>query len=163
MSEFVRDLRYAGRLYRKGAGFAVTTTLLLALGIAANTILFSIMDAVFLRRLPVDRPEELVGIVYQIPGAPPFTEQEYPFYRVLREQRDLFAGVAGHHEMNIAMRDGATSDRIRADFVTGNFFSLLGVRPLYGRILSVQDELATGALPVVLSHPFWTRRFKGDP
>ena len=162
MSEFVRDLRYAARLYRKSAGFAVTTTLLLALGISANTVIFSVIEAAFLRKLPVSHPDELVRFVHQVPGGPAVTYYRYPFYAMLRDRKEFFSGVMGQLEMNLSMRDGPGSERIRADLVTGNFFELLGVKAQHGRVLAPQDERLTGALPLVLSHAFWMRRFNGD-
>src|SRR5262249_47021087 len=82
---------------------------------------------------------------------------------MLHTQATLFGGVAGQREMNLAMRDGPASERIRADLVTTDFFSILRVRALYGRVLNPQDARAAESLPVVLSYAFWRRHFQSDP
>ncbi len=124
MTQMIQDIRYAARLYRKSPGFTATTVLLLALGISANTILFSVIDAVFLRPLPVSHPEELVRFVQTIPGSTGSDQYDYPFYLMLRERSELFVGVLAQLEMNLALRDGMIPERSRADCVSGNFFSL---------------------------------------
>jgi predicted permease len=160
-----RDIHYAARLYRKSPGFAVITTLLLALGIAANTILFSVVDALLLRPLPVNRPEELVRLIRARAGlaAPQKSDFLYPVYTALKGRTEIFVGILGQVELNIALTDGIEPERIRAHLVTGNFFSLLGVQALYGRVLLPDDERYTSDTPpVVLSYAFWKRRFNAD-
>jgi predicted permease len=162
--EVIRDIRYAARIYRKSPGFALITTLLLALGIAANTIIFSAVDALLLRPLPVTRPEELVRLVQMHPGLGLRSAFSYPFYVAVKDRSETFAGILGQFEMNLALTDGAATERIRAHFVTGNFFSLLGVQAMYGWALTPDDERARSDMPpVVLGYPFWRRRFNADP
>ena len=158
------DVLYAGRIYRKSPGFAVFTTLLLALGIAANTIIFSAIDTLLLRPLPVTHPEEVVRLMRVRSGLTPVSEFWYPFYAVIKDRTDIFSGIFGQVEMNIAVSEGSITERIRAHFVTGNFFSVLGVQALYGRVLTPDDERSTADTPpIVLSYPFWKRRFNADP
>src|SRR6266851_3389856 len=153
MGEVTRDLRYALRIYRKNPGFAVLTTLLLALGIAANTIVFSALDALLLRPLPVNRPQELVRLVHFVPGLGPRSSFSYTFYAAIKDRSEIFSGVLAQIETNMAVTDGTTAERIRAHFVTGNFFSVLGVQPLYGRVLTPDDERTTFDMPpIVLSY-----------
>jgi len=163
MGEFLRDLRYAARLYRRSPGFATVTTLLIALGIAVNTVIFSVVDTLLLRPLPVSHPEELVRPVHYQPGLGPRNEFFYSFYTAIKDGAGMFTGILGQAEMNLAISDSTTPERIRAHFVTGNFFSVLGVQPLYGRTLTAADEsFAADMPPVVLSYPFWKRRFHAD-
>src|SRR5437879_598138 len=135
MGEFLRDLRYAARLYRRSPGFATVTVLLIALGIAANAVIFSAFDALLLRPLPVSHPEELVRPVHFQPGLGPRSSFFYSFYTAIKDRAEMFSGILGQAEMNLAIGDSTTSERIWAHFVTGNFFSVLGAPPLYGRAL----------------------------
>src|SRR5712692_9494061 len=100
MGQVVRDVCYTARLYRKSPGFAVLTTSLVALGIATNTIVFSILDAVFFRPLPVSHPEQLVRFVGIVPGSPGGAWYSYPFYSLIRDRNEVFSGVLGQLEMN---------------------------------------------------------------
>ena len=99
MGELARDVGYAARLYRKSPGFAILTTSLIALGIAANTILFSNVDAVFLRPLSVSHPEQLVRFVGTAPGSPGNVQYSYPFYDMICDRNQAFsdrlAGAVG--------------------------------------------------------------------
>src|SRR5712664_3737203 len=136
MGEVIQDIRYAMRIHRRYPGFAVVTASMLALGIAVNTMLFSSVDALLLRPLPVSHPEGLVRLVRLRPGLAPQSDFWYQFYVAVRDRRDLFSGVLAQFAMNLAVSDGGTAERARAHFVSGNFFSILGVQALYGRTLT---------------------------
>jgi predicted permease len=158
------DLRYAARIFRKNPGFALITTLLLALGIAANTVIFSAIDALLLRPLPVERPEELVRLVQIRHGlGQPSAFWAWSFYDAVQRSK-IFASVLGQFDTNLAAADdGASAERIRAQLVSADYFSTLGVQALYGRVLTAEDQLdRSGAPPIVLSYPFWKRHYHGD-
>src|SRR5439155_8297408 len=106
----------------------------------ANTVIFSVVDTLLLRPLPVSYPEELVRPVHYQPGLGPRNEFFYSFYTAIKDRAEVFTGILGQAEMNLAISDANTPERIRAHFVTGNFFSVLGVQPLYGRTLTPDDE-----------------------
>lgn len=162
MNGIFRDLLYAARIYRRSAAFTVITVILLAHGIAVNTTIFSVIDAVFLRTLPVDRPERLVRFVQTIPGGPGSDQYRYPFYAMLREHKEVFSGVLAIVERNLALRDGPAAERVRVEFVNAEFFFILGVGPSLGRVIGPEDEVDAAAVPVVLSHTFWKRRYQSD-
>src|SRR5262249_16832270 len=117
MEALVRDLRYAARLYRRSRGFAMVTTLLIALGIGANTVLFSLVDTLLLRPLPVSHPEELVRPVRYQPGLGLRNEFFYSFYMAIKHRTGMFSGILGQAEMNLAISDSTMPERIRAHFV----------------------------------------------
>ncbi|MEX2263646.1 MAG: ABC transporter permease [Bryobacteraceae bacterium] len=159
------DLRYAVRLLRKSPGFTAITVLLLAVGIGANTAIFSALDTLLLRPLAgVKDAEELVLIMQVRPNASPRSVFWHSFYRELKKRSTTMSQVAGQTDLNLAVGDGATVELVRGHVVTGEFFSTLGVQALHGRVLTPEDEWrASDTLPVVLSYRFWQRRFRGDP
>ena len=157
------DLRFAARLLGKNPLFTAGVIGLLALGIAANTAIFSLVDALMLRPLPVRDPERLVRIVTIRPPLRPASEFFYddeflPWQRQIAGFEDLFAW--SEHDMFIAV--GESAERARVHFVSDNFFTALGVKPALGRLLTPDDQASKdGAPPVVLSHHYWQRRFAG--
>ena len=158
------DLRFAARLLGKNPLFTAGVIGLLALGIAANTVVFSVVDALLLRPLPVRDPDRLVRVVTIRPPLRPTSEFHYEEEFQAWQQRvsgfeDLFAW--SEHDMFVAA--GESTERARVHFVSSNFFSALGVKPALGRLLSPDDGVAKeGTPPVVLSHHYWLRRFAGD-
>src|SRR5438132_8560513 len=114
MGEVILDIRYAARVYLKSPGFALITTLLLALGIAANTIIFSAVNALLLRPLPVSRPEELVRLVQMHPGLGLQSIFSYPFYTAVKDHGHVFAGILGQFQINISLTRRAPSEHIRS-------------------------------------------------
>src|SRR6202789_1658500 len=171
MGNFTQDLKYAFRTLRKNPGFTIVAILTLALGIGANTAIFSLTDQVLLRLLPVERPRELV--VLSSPGrswgrtwsdgdgAASFS---YPAYKDIRDRNEVFAGLLARFHVQVSVAGQAESQLAEADLVRGNYFEVLGVRPFLGRVLAAQDETAPAANPVaVLSYGYWTRHFGSDP
>ena len=164
LGRLIQDVRYTRRLARKSPGFFATVVVLLGLGIGLNCAIFSLVDALLLRPLPVARPNELVRLVQVVPQLGPRSDFTYNAYRALKEHAKSFADVFGYNESIAAVRDGAGAYSVRCQVVTGSFFTALGAQPLHGRILAPADELsASGSLPIVLSYLFWMRRFGGDP
>jgi putative ABC transport system permease protein len=164
LEELIRDVRYGARMLRKRPGFTCVALLSLAIGIGANTTIFSAVNAFILRELPYERPDELVDINLQLPDLL-FTALSYPDLDDLREATtDVFSGVIGS-QVTIAKIDEVTNERsIFGEVVTGNYFSQLGVHAALGRTIGVEDDRIEGEHPVVmLSYDFWQNSFGGDP
>lgn len=171
MGHVIQDVRYALRMLRKSAGFTVIAILTLAIGIGASTAIFSLLDQVLLRRLPVQKPEELV--VLRSPGSTPGRRWSdgdlgqsfsYPMYKALREQNKVLAGLLARYVAGVSTTYQGTSDLAQCELVSGNYFEVLGVRPALGRVFTMNDEQAPGSNPVVvLSHGYWQRHFGANP
>ncbi|MFI5182888.1 MAG: ABC transporter permease, partial [Vicinamibacteria bacterium] len=171
MEEFRQDLRFALRVFAKSPGFTLVVVLTLALGIGANTAIFTLMDQVLLRALPVRLPERLV--IVDAPG--PFsgsshshsetlTPLSHPMFEGLRDRSTSFEGVLAHFTTQVHITVGSQTDNATADLVSGTFFDVLGLKPAAGRLLSRDDDVTPGAHPVVvISHGFFQRRFGTDP
>src|SRR3989440_283448 len=164
-----QDVRYGLRMLAKHPGFTAIAILTLALGIGANTAIFSLLNQVLLRRLPVRNPGELV--VLKSPGPKhghvwsDGDDSEifsYPLYKGLAKNTAVFDGVMARYQFSAAIASRGQTDRGSGELVTGNYFEVLGVRPALGRVLSAADDDVQGAHPVlVLSHAYWTRHFGG--
>ena len=171
----LQDLRYAVRQLRKSPGFAIVVVLMLALGIGANTAVFSVMNAILLQWLPVSHPEGLTYVRTAKPyGQPPNTDSsgdasrtfQMPVFQALRQRTDVFDELVGYVPLafsgTVAVRQGAVPEEASGDEVTGNFFSGVGVRIQAGRGFSMEDENSHASLAVI-SYDYWTRRFARDP
>jgi predicted permease len=165
--EMIQDLRFGVRMLAKSPGFTLVAVLSLALGIGANTAIFSLIDVVLLKMLPVERPEQLYFInnVGARGGgdAPP-----YPCFERFRDQNRSFTGLAAFTKRDLRIRIDDQREEITGQFVSGNYFSLLGVRPLLGRTLSPADDAVPeqggpGGYVAVISYSYWTRRFGRSP
>jgi predicted permease len=150
--------------------FTAVAVLTLALGIGANTTIFSLTNQVLLRNIQVDRPEQLV--ILRSPGdkagrvssdgdgAASFS---YPMYKDLRDHSDVLSGVLARYSVSLSVAGEGQTERVSGELVSGNYFQVLGVPPAYGRAFSPADETAPGANPVaMLSYGFWNRRFGRD-
>jgi hypothetical protein len=170
MSVFLKDLRYALRQLNKARGFALTCVLTLALGIGANTAVFSVLNAVLLKSLPVAEADRVVYL--NTSGAPRragtiFSREtfSYPVYESLREHHPGLSEVIASVPLStskVAVRIGAMPEEAEGDMVSGNFFSGLGVNLVRGRGFNQQDEDAHAPVAVI-SHNYWTRRFSQSP
>jgi predicted permease len=170
MQELFQDLRYGLRMLAKNPGFTAIAILTLALGIGANTAIFSLLNQVLLRRLPVREPHELV--ILKSPGPKhghvwsDGDDSEifsYPLYKGLAKNTAVFDGVIARYQFAAGIANRGQTDRGSGELVTGNYFEVLGVRSALGRLLSSADDDVQGAHPVVvLSHAYWTRHFGGD-
>jgi len=155
------DLRYTFRTLRKAPAFAAIVVLSLALGIGANTAVFSIIDAALLKAMPVRAPNQLVDVTrLTVRGAS--HGFSYPMYREFRDRSDAFEGVIAMYNTGISMSIGSDTERVRGEVVSGNYFTVLGVNPAAGRLLTPADDSANSPPVAVLSYPFWQRRFGGD-
>jgi predicted permease len=166
-----QDIRFGARMLAKHPGFTSIAILTLALGIGANTAIFSLVSQVLLRRLPVQNPNELV--ILRSPGpmrghvwsdgdeAQSFS---YPMYKGLRDTNSVFSGMLARFAFPSSIATHGQTERGSGELVSGNYFDVLGVRPALGRLFMLDDDKVPGAQPVVvLSHAYWTRRFGGDP
>ena len=128
------DLRFAVRMLAKSPGFTFVVVVPLAAGIGASALIFSALDAVLLRPLPVRHPEELVRMVQRIPRIGTRSEFHYSFYQALREHSTTLSAVFGEAPLNVTLNEPAPAEQIQVNMSTPEFFDALGVRPLYGRM-----------------------------
>ena len=174
LDSIARDLRYAIRSLRSRPAFTLTVIATLALGIGANTAIFTLVDALLLRPLSVAHPEQLVMVSDPAQvnnnnvGSPITDYVSFPLYRDVREGNrvftDLYAnGGTGPIDVQIGSGTAATAEQPRARFVTGNFFSVLGVPAYAGRTFTAAEDQTPGQDPVaVLTYDYWQRRFSGS-
>jgi predicted permease len=159
----MNDLRYALRMLVRSPGFTLAVAGLLALGIGANTAMYSALNALLLRPLPVRHPEQLIRLVQIVPriGVTSYFAPE--LYDELKKHSTTLSAVFGDAEWPVAMDDPQPAEQVRVHVVTPEFFDELGVPALYGRTLTAEDAKDNpGAPPAVLSYNFWQRRFAGD-
>ncbi len=162
MAEFSSDLRFGARMLGKSPVFAATAALLLTVGISANTLIFSVVNALLLRRLPVPHPENLVRVVEVHPNDFVTWDLPYNFCGVVSERALFFSEVICQGEADVAFSTGSSTERVRVHLISPNFFSSLDVHPRLGRVLGEEDERVR-AQSAVISYGFWQRRFQGDP
>lgn len=174
MNKLIQDLRYAVRQLFKSPGFALVTVLTLALGIGANTAIFTLVHAVMLKSLPVEKPEQLYSLgdlkVCCDTTSPQenFSIYSYPLYKQLRSGTPEFSELAAFQtwvDSWSVRRSGASvvPEPRFGEFVSGNYFSTLGVRAIAGRMFAAADE-QLGAAPVaVMSYRTWTQYYASDP
>ncbi len=159
-----RNVRYASRRLTQSPGFTAVAVLSLALGIGANTAIFSLVHAIILSEPAYEAPEELVNIYMEYPSSQenPFS---YPDYRDLRDgSSEVFSGVAASQLVLLQVNREIDVETLTGEVVTGNYFTLLGIEALIGRTLLPADDVAKGAHPVVmLGHGYWQRAYSGDP
>ena len=120
MRTVLRDLRYGIRMLAKTPGFTIVAVLSLALGIGVNTTVFSLLDAVMLRSLPVQHPEEIVDIATRVGGGEPHTDFSYPLYTALRDRNEVLAGMLAYSTTNFGLAAGDQTERIRGELVSAN-------------------------------------------
>ena len=160
MGNLAKDVRYGARMLRKRPGLSAIAVITLALGIGANTAIFSLVNTVLLRPLPVNRPEELVSVnsvSTNGDGVPVFS---YPNYRDYRDRNDVLSGLLAYRFSPISVSNNGVNERMWAYLVSGNYFDVLGVKPAVGRFFSMEDDQAAGAHPVaVITYNCWQKRF----
>jgi putative ABC transport system permease protein len=153
------DLRAALRTFRKNPGFAAVLILTLALGIGANTAIFSLIDAVMLGSLPVSHPEQLL----QVRIDATHTVLTNPLWEQLRDRQDVFSGLFAYGYARFNLTNGGEASYVSGYWTSGEFFSTLGVGATVGRTLTVGDDRRGCAATAVLGHSFWQRQYGGDP
>ena len=168
---FMQDAKYGIRMLVKNPGFTLVAVLTLALGIGANTAIFSLTDQVLLRQLPVRNPEKLVivrGVGFKTghvsSDSDDSTSFSYPEYKDIRDQAPGFSGLLARFGLSLNVAANGATERAEGELVSGNYFEVLGVNPALGRVFSAADETAPGANNVaVLGYGYWARRFGKDP
>ena len=154
-----QDLRYALRMMRRNGAFTAVAVVSLALGIGANTAIFSLIDTVMLRPLPVRDPGLLVDLLHLVPTDPWLNGATFDQYRYLRDRNRSLAGLIASSPMPLT----AFGAGVDGEFVDGNYFTLLGLKPSAGRLIDPQDDRRTAATVAILSWPYWKSQFGLDP
>lgn len=171
LDQLLQDLRYATRTLRRAPGFAAIALLSLALGIGANTAIFSLLDAVILKSLPVSRPEQLRILMWSGDGQKLGMQSHsgynlngfdgsfsYPAYKTLRNSLPQFSALVAFATNQFTVSAHGTSDLVFGDYVSGNYFTGLGAQPFLGRPILPTDHAVA-----VLTYKYWSRRFGADP
>jgi predicted permease len=180
----IQDLRFGLRMLRKNPGFAAVAVLTLALGIGANTAVYSLLDALIVRSLPVRDAQDLLMVKWTARQSPKVGYSSFsgtcsaadnssgktgcsfsePFYRKLRSQSDAFSDLAAFAPtLRLKVSVGDHTELAFGDAVSGNYFQILGIRPYLGRVLDDADDQASAAPVIVLNYSFWQKTLGGDP
>ena len=169
LEQIGQDIRYGLRALRKNPGFTLVAVLTLALGIGVNTSIFSVVNAILFKPLPVPESERLAAVFSTIEERSANnlireTPLAYPDYVDFRDQTDVFEGLFAYDTDGFALEQGNENVLVVGNKVTGNYFTTLKVEAALGRVFLPEEDIEPGASPlVVLSHSSWTRRFGSDP
>jgi len=165
MTGLIQDVRYALRQLRKNLGFTTIAVLTLALGIGANTAIFSLVDTLMLHMLPVQKPEQLVGLLHRYPGEPHLNGFSPQAYQLMRDHNHVFSGVAAAVKQPFHVRgEGLEPQTVQGAYVGGNFFPVLGVKPAVGRLIGFEDDrISDPSAVAVVSWSYWKSRFNLNP
>jgi len=156
-----RDLRYAARQLQRSPAFTATALLTLILGVGANVVVFSVVNALMLRPLDVPKSAGLYNVVHKTPG---YDNQSYPDYLDFQSKNSTFSDMAAYRLQSAGLSTRDAAYKCWYYRVSGNYFDMLGVRPDEGRLFHASDEHGPNSAPyIVLSHDFWRRRFNSDP
>jgi predicted permease len=167
VANIAQDLRYAARTFKKSPVFAVVAVVSLALGIGANTAIFTLIDQILLRLLPVKDPQQLV----LLRGRGPHygsnngrNKLSYPMYEDFRDHNTVFNGMFCRWETDLSVSSEGKTERVDGELVSGTYFQVLGVRAALGRVFTAEDDKTPGGHPyAVLSYRYWLSRFGGKP
>ena len=162
MNTIWQDLRHSARLLMKSPAVTAIAVLSLALGIGANTAVFSIVNAALLRPLPVKEPDRLM-FLFSGTADNPYSNFSYPAYVDYRDQNEVFDDLIAYSPISVSARKDDQTDLLSGSIVSGNYFDALGVKPTPGRAFSMEEDKTPGAHPVaVISHALWQRSFAGS-
>jgi len=162
MTGLMEDLRLAARVLARRPGFSAVIVATLGLAIGANAAVFSFVDAILLRPLPVAAPERLVRIYSRFASGLDWASVSYPNYRDFERANHVFAALAAEANQAYLVGDGASSEQVVGAQVSANYFATLGVRPALGRALAPEEDRVASPV-VVIGDGFWKRHFAGDP
>src|SRR5262249_34582215 len=140
----IQDVRYSARLLLKSKVFTVAAVLSLALGIGANTAIFSLLDAILLKYLPVERPEQLYFLQNVGPRRPEGAAPPYPCFELFRQKSQSFTGLIAFRAFDPRLKIEGRVEEARAERATGNYFEVLGLKPVLGRTFSEADDAVPG-------------------
>lgn len=161
MHDLWTDLKIAARRLRHSPGFALTAILSLTMAIAANLVVFGVLNAAILRPINVAHPDRLAMLVHKQPG---YTNQSYPDFEDFRTRNKTFSEMAAYRIADVGLSTHGTARKTWMYEVSGSYFDMLGVQPVLGRLFHSSDEHGPNSAPcVVLSEAFWRSRFNGDP
>ncbi|HEY4562435.1 MAG TPA: ABC transporter permease, partial [Thermoanaerobaculia bacterium] len=163
MEALLQDLRYAVRTLLKSPGFAAIAVVCIAIGIGANTAIFSVVNAILIRPFPYADPDRILG-VHEVQPKNKVTKGGFSNldFRDLREQAASFSDVAACTNRSLTFSGGGEPERIQGASISWDLFQLLGVKPALGRPFQPGDDRAGAPGAVLLSHELWMRRFNGD-
>src|SRR5271154_6433727 len=159
MNELMRDVRYGYRMLLSKPRFTVSAILVLALGIGANSAVFSLINALLLKPLYIEKPEQLAGL-YSRDTTHPDTYRGFSYlnYTDIRDNNPVFSSLMAHSMVMVGIEEGESTRRAFSGIVSSNFFSTLGVSMLRGRAFLPEEEKSTaGGLVVIVTYPFWTK------
>ncbi len=159
METFLRDIRYGVRSLLKRPGFTAVAVVTLALGIGANTAIFSLVNTVLLRPLPVPHPEQLVEVFGTFHNGADYTIQSYLNYKDYRDRNDVFSGLMAYRFAPMSISHEGRNERVWGYLVSGNYFEVLGVQPFLGRYFVPEEDKTPGSHPHSRpdSHTQWPR------
>ena len=164
MEKLLQDIRFGFRQLIKQPGFAALAIISMALGIGANTSIFSLVDTVLLRPLAVKQPSQLVELYGTTHNGAEWSLQSYPNYKDYRDRNNVFSGLFVYRVVVSSLTVNKSSQRVWGYLVSGNYFDVLGVKPMLGRAFLPEEDQTPGSHPVaVISYNCWQRRFGGDP
>jgi predicted permease len=168
MNPISRDVRYAFRLLRRSPAFTLVALLSLGLGIGANTAIFSLIDTVLVRTLPVDDPQGLYFVDNSGGKSGGRSGPPYPCFELLRDHNRFLSSIAAFNQRRFKVSIDGVPERVRGQYASGSYFDVLGVRAIHGRLLTAADDSEPGrggpdGAVAVISDAFWTRRFGRDP
>ena len=164
METLLKDIRYGFRMILKSPGFTIVAVLALALGIGANSAIFSVVNAVLLRALPFENQEQLVHVWgTHVKRGTDRNPASYPDFADFRDQNQVFAHIAAYTQSVVILTGVDAPEQLSGAFATGDLFAVLGARPALGRTFTPEDEQPTSARVAVISYGLWQRRFAADP
>ena len=169
--QLLHDLRFSLRQLRKAPVFTLVAVVTLALGIGANTAIFTLLDQALLRALPVSHPEQLVRLEFTGStrghfnsfGGDDHDYFSYPMYRDLRDQNSVFESLIASDLQNVSVQWNNKPDLVGCELASGNYFQALGLQPAMGRLFVPADDVPNSSPVVVLSFNYWKRQFGSDP
>jgi predicted permease len=163
MKGLLQDLRHAVRLLVKSPGFTLVAVLTLGLGTGVNTTVFSLINGILLRPMPVAHPEQIVVLAARQEGHPGFQTFSYPDYQDIRSQSDAFSDILAYRVSLVGLSVNGKGEHSVISRVTGNYFTTAGLQPALGRLILPSEGQTPGADPVlVLGYAYWQKRFAGD-
>src|SRR4051812_47851325 len=164
MDAFLQDIRFGWRQLLKRPIFTALALISMALGIGANTTIFSLLETVLLRPLPVHEPSQLIAVDGTLPNGVDFTLQSYLNYKDYRDRSRSFDGLLAYRFVVASLSHNGVNERAWGFDVSGNYFDVLGVKPALGRAFLPEEDRTPDSHPVVvLSYASWQKRFAGDP
>src|SRR6476660_6761998 len=164
MENLVQDIRYAARGLRKAPAFTIIALLTLALGLGVNSAIFSVVNAILFRPLPVERPDQLVDIYGRESNAAAHETSSYPSYIAYRAQSTTLTSLIAYSNFFAHLSIDGSSDLLVGEMVSDNYFKSLGVHPALGRVFTAEESAGIGSSAfAVISDRLWKNRFGGSP